>query len=487
MTLKKKAIKGFSWTVFEGIFSQGFLFVVGIILARILPVEEFGIIGIITAIIAISNSIVEGGLGSALIRKLDVSSWDYNTVFYTNLGIAILLYILIIASSYQLSVFFKEPLLDEILMYSGTLLIINAFSIIQRTIMTKNLDFKTQAIVSIVASMTSGIVAVIMAYNGYGIWSLVVLSILRPLLNTILLWYLNTWTPGMQFSIRSFKELVNFGYKVLVTNLINTAYRNIYYILIGKFFSTQSLGFYTRAEQFQAPFSSNITTAVRRISFPILSTLQNDAVVLKMTFVKFLRFTLLLNFTVMLGIAAMAKPIVLLLIGEKWETSIFYLQLLCIPGMLYPLQNLHLNLILVKGYSNLYLKLEIIKKAILFPMIFATVFFGIEAMLYGLVLFAFIEYFINSFYTKIFINYPLKDQFLDMLPFFSISFCTFLGMFGISFLDINLGLMLFLQITIGAFIFLLINETVKLKEYVEIKHKAIDLYKQGIRAIWRRK
>ena len=487
MTLKNKAIKGFSWTVFEGIFSQGFLFIVGIVLARLLTVEEFGIIGIITAIIAISSSIVEGGMGSALIRKLKTTSRDYNTVFYSNLAIAIFLYGLILASSYRLSVFFGEPLLDEILKYSGTLLIIHAFSIIQRALLTKNLDFRTQAMVSISASIGSGVVAVVMAYRGYGVWSLVVMSILRPFMNTALLWVFNSWKPALEFSLDSFRELFNFGYKVLVTNLINTAYRNIYYILIGKFFSTQSLGFYTQAEKFQTPFSTNITTAIRRISFPILSKFQNDEAVLKQTFIRFLRYTLLLNFTVMLAIAAMARPIVLLLIGEKWETSIFYLQLLCIPGMLYPLQMLHLNLILVKGYSNLYLRLELIKKAILFPLIFTTVFFGIEAMLYGLVLFAFIEYFINSYYTKKFINYRIKDQLLDMLPFFVIAFGTFLGMFGISLLNLDLVAMLCLQIFSGGLTFVLINEISKPKEYLEIKYKIIDLCRKSINKVWPKK
>ncbi|RKR07185.1 O-antigen/teichoic acid export membrane protein [Maribacter vaceletii] len=487
MTLKNKAIKGFSWTAFEGVFSQGFLFVIGILLARILEPEDIGLIGLITAVIAITNSIVEGGLGSALIRKVECNSKDYNTVFFTNLGIGILLYIILFNSSSELSIFFKAPLLSKILKYAGLLLIINACSIVQRTILTKKLDFKTQAIISIIASITSGVSAFIMAYLDYGIWSLVVLAILRPLINSILLWLKKIWRPRLEFSTKSFNELFNFGYKLLVANLINTVYRNFYYILIGKYFSTQSLGYYTRAEGFQSPFSSNISTAIRRISFPILSSLQNDPKPLKATFIKFLRFSLFLNFTIMLSISAMAKPIILLLIGEKWHTSIYYLQLLCIPGMLYPLQILHLNLLLIKGYSNLNLKLEIVKKIILLPLIFGSVLLGIEAMIYALIVFSFVEYFINSYYTKKIIKYTIIHQLKDILPFLTIAVLVFISMYCITLLNIHYIAMLVAQIIIGIATFLIVNEVLQLNEYIEVKKKAINLFLKSTKNIWKKK
>lgn len=480
MSLKAKAIKSFNWTVLEMIFSQGSVFLTGIILARILSPEDFGIVGLMTVFIAVSNSIVEGGFSSALIRKKDASDEDYTTVFYTNLVVGIFLYCLLFISSKNIAIFFDIPILENVLKYSGIILIINAISIIQITILTKLLDFKTQSIISICAALISGIVAIILAYQNFGIWSLVTLSILKPFLNSVLLWLQNKWRPSLSFSKSSFAELFDYGYKLLIANIINTVYKNIYYILIGKFFSPISLGYYTRAEQFQAPVANNITSTIRRISFPILSTLQDDSIKLRASFIKFLRFTIFLNFTVMITIAAVAKPIIIILIGEKWYTSIYYLQLLCIPGMLYPLQIVHLNLLLVKGHSNINLRLEIIKKIVLLPLIIGTALISIEAMLYGLILFSVIEYFINSHYTKSLINYSLKDQVKDILPFLSTAIIIFSIMFSLTFFDLTVQQMLIFQLIAGGISFLITNEIFRLNEYLEIKIRIVKVYKKII-------
>ncbi|SNR66825.1 Membrane protein involved in the export of O-antigen and teichoic acid [Maribacter sedimenticola] len=476
MSIKNKAISSFGWILTEGLFSQGFLFMVGIILARLLTPVDFGVIGIITAIIAISNSVVEGGFGSALIRKVDADTIDYNTIFYSNLTIAIIIYFFLLIGATTLAGYFDVAVLSKIIPFAGILLIINSFSIVQRAILTKVLNFKTQALISIIASFGSGLTAIIMAYQNFGIWSLVTLAILRPLLNSILLWYHSKWRPSLIFSIKSFKELFNYGYKLLITNLIHSFYRNIYYVLIGKYFNTQTLGYYTRAEQFQAPFSSNITTAIQRLSFPILSKVQNDHELLKSRFIKFLRFSMFLNFTVMFVIAAIAEPMVILLVGEKWRASILYLQLLCVPGILYPLQILHLNLLLVKGYSNLNLKLELIKKMILIPLVLGTALLGIEALLAGIVIFAFIEFFINNHYTKTIINYSLKEQLKDIIPFILLGIALFIIMYTITFIDMGYLAMVIIQLTIGITFFISTNEFIKLPEYLEIKDKIIEFF-----------
>lgn len=475
MSLKQKAINGFGWTIFEGVFSQGTIFIVGIILARLLTPKDFGVVGIISAIIAVANSIVEGGFGSALIRKINTTDKDYNTVFYTNLITALLLYIFLYTAAPFISLFFKTPILADLIRVTGAVLLFNAMSLIQRTLLTKELAFKKLGIIAILSSIISGSIAIIMANNDYGVWSLIVLSILRPLINTCLLWFTTSWIPKLIFSRPSFKELFDFGYKLLLGNLINTAYKNVYYFLIGKYFSPKALGFYTRADQFQTPFSSNIAIAIRRISFPILSKFQNNKQSLKIKFIQFIRISMLLNFTLMLCIAAMAEPIILLLIGNKWQQSIIYLQLLCIPGLLYPLQILHLNLLLVKGYSNLNLKLEIIKKIILLPIILISLGLSIQHMIYGLIVFSIIEYFINSYYTKKIIGYNLKNQFKDFLPFIIIALTTSFSMYLITFFNINLLLQVFSQLIIGIFVFVFTNELIKVKEYKIIRSKFIKV------------
>ncbi|ASV28844.1 lipopolysaccharide biosynthesis protein [Maribacter cobaltidurans] len=473
MSLKVKAVNGFSWTFFEMLFSQGVVFIVGVILARILTPEDFGIIGIITAFLAVSNSIIEGGLGTALLRKLDANNVDFNTVFYTNLILGVALYFLLFFTSDYLAHFFEIPILSRIFKYAGLIMIINAFTIIHRTILTRDLNFKLLALISVVSSILSGVVAIFLAYNNYGVWSLLSLIILKPLINAILLWYYNQWWPGFQFSKQSFLNLFDYGYKVLLSGLINTIYKNIYYVIIGKFFSPSSLGYYTRAEQFQGPISGNITRSIGKISFPILSTFQNDKGKLKSGFIKFLKFSVFINFPVMLSIAGLAKPLILLLIGNKWETSIYYLQILCVSGMLYPLHILHLNLLLIKGYSNLQLKLEVIKKIILIPLIVISAFISIEAMLYGLVFFSIVELFINSFYTKKIINYSYLEQLKDTIPAILIATLTFLVIFSISLLKISLFYMLLLQVVSGLLVFILINEILKQEIYLEIRTKII--------------
>ncbi len=480
MSLKEKAIKGFSWTAFEGLFSQGTVFIVGIVLARLLSPTDFGIIGIISVFIAVSNTIVDGGFSNALIQKVNAEKKDFHTVFYVNLAVSTAIYLLLFFGADALARYFEEPILSDVLKYSGVIIIINSFSIIQRTLLTINLNFKLQAIVSIVSSVVSGIIAIIMAYLDYGVWSLVALSILRPLIGCILLWIFNNWYPAFVFSFESFRKLFDFGYKLLVANLVNTLYKNIYYALIGKFFSPKALGYYTRADQFQAPFSTNITYGISRISYPILSSLQDDPVALKNSFRKFLKFSVLINFTIMLGIAAIAKPLVLITIGEKWHTSILYLQLLCIPGMLYPLQILNLNLLTAKGHSNLYLKLEVIKKVILLPLILVTVLFSIEVMLLGLILFSITEYFINSIYTKKLIKYSAGEQLRDIWPFFLVSGILFAAMFSVSFLKISLWLMLLIQLFIGILVFITMHEKLKKSEYLEIKEKVLSFVKTNV-------
>ncbi|MEO9479087.1 MAG: lipopolysaccharide biosynthesis protein [Maribacter dokdonensis] len=478
MSIKNKAITGFSWTIFEGIFSQGMIFIVGIVLARLLTPEDFGIVGIITAIISVANSMVEAGFGSALIRKVSSSENDFNTVFYTNLLTSGLLYLFLFMIAPSISAFFESAVLENLIKVSGIVLIINAIALIQQTLLTKSLNFKKLGLIAVISSSISGIISIYLAYAGHGIWSLIVLFILRPLISTILLWVTTKWFPSLKFSTSSFKELFNYGYKVLLGNLISTAYKNLYYFIIGKYFSPASLGYYTRADQFQSPLSVNITAAIRRISFPILANYQNDKKVLKNKFVQFIRFSMYINFTIMLALAAIANPLINILIGDKWEQSIIYLQLLCIPGLLYPLQIMHLNLLLVKGYSNLNLKLEIIKKIILIPILLYTVSFGILAMIYGLIFFSILEYFINSYYTKKIIDYSPISQFKDSLPFLSIALITSLSMFILTFFINNkLGLII-TQLIVGFIVFIIVNEIIKLKEYFMIKQKLSSLLRK---------
>lgn len=477
-SLKDKAIKGVGWSFVDNIASQGITFLVGLVLARILTPAEFGVLGMITIFIALSNSIVDSGFSNALIRKKDAKRIDYNTVFFFNIGISALFYGLLFAASPAIARFFDEPQLVNITRAMGLVLIFNALGIVQRTLLNKNIDFKTQAKVSIIASVGSGVIGIGMAIQGYGAWSLVGQQLSRQFLNTLFLWVFNSWRPVLEFSIQSFKELFSFGSKLLLSGVINTIFNNIYYIIIGRFYSAEQLGQYTRAEQFNMIFSSNLTSIVQRVSYPTLSSIQDDPIRLKEGYRRVIKSTMLVTFACMLGLAAVAKPLLLILIGEKWLPAVGYLQIICFSGMLYPLHAINLNMLQVKGRSDLFLKLEIIKKFLsVFP-ICLGIFMGIEYMLLGSVIGGFFAFLLNSAYSSELIHYSTRNQIIDITPTFIISLLVSLIMWSITLLGWSNWLTLGLQCTTGLVLYLVIYEIIKLKEYIELKEIVLSILKR---------
>lgn len=477
-SLKNKAVKGVSWSFIDNIASSGVSFLVGLVLARLLSPQEFGILGMIAIFIAISNSIIDSGFSNALIRKTDAKDIDYNTVFYFNLLLGLIFYIILFFSAPAISLFFNESQLIPITRVMGSTLLINAFAIIQRTLLVKKVDFKTQTKVSVIASVSSGIIGIVMAASGFGVWSLVGQQISRQLLNTVFLWIYSKWRPALEFSKQSFKELFGFGSKLLISGLINTIYQNIYYVVIGRFYSASQLGQYTRAEQFNSVFSSNLTSVVQRVSFPVLSSIQDDPVRLKEAYRKVIKSTMLVAFACMMGLAAIAKPLILILIGAKWLQSVYYLQIICLAGMLYPLHAINLNILEVKGRSDLFLKLEILKKIIGFCPIVLGVLYGIEFMLWGSVCVSFIAYFLNAHYSADLINYSTKSQIKDILPAFTISFIIALCMWCLTLFNMPSWVTLTMQCLLGIVLAIIVYEKSKLEEYLEIKQIALPILKR---------
>lgn len=477
-SLKKKAIRGVSWSFVDNIASQGITFLVGIILARLLTPAEFGILGMITIFIAISNSIIDSGFSNALIRKNDAKRIDYNTVFIFNLVLSLVLYGVLYVASPAISRFFHEPQLVAITRVMGLLLLINALGIIQRTLLVKRVDFKTQTKVSVIASLGSAVVGVGMAWAGFGVWSLVGQQLSRQFLNTLFLWVFNRWRPLLEFSIQSFKELFSFGSKLLASGLIDTLFNNIYYIIIGRFYSATQLGQYTRAEQFNMIFSSNLTSVIQRVSYPVLSSIQNEAERLREAYRRVIKSTMLVAFASMLGLAACAKPVILILIGEKWLVAAEYLQIICFSGMLYPLHAINLNILQVKGRSDLFLKLEIIKKGLAVLPITLGIIYGIKVMLLAKVFNSFLAYYLNARYSKSMVNYSVKEQIADILPTFLVSLGVAGVMWGITWLDLNVYLQLIVQVSVGLTLAGVIYEKLNLEEYKELKGIALSILKR---------
>ena len=454
---------------------QGISFIVGIVLARLLTPHEFGLIGMITIFIAISTSFINSGFGNALIQKQNCTQKDYSTVFYFNLLMGVIFFLILFFSAPAISRFFNEPQLIHLIQVLGIVLIIDALTIIQRTILTKRIDFKLQTKVSIISSILSGILGLTMALKGFGVWSLVVKQISQQTVNSVLLWTWNRWRPLFVFNVDSFRQLFSFGYKLLISGLIDTLYRNIYYLIIGKYFSAQELGYFTRADQFQSLPSSNVQNVISRVSYPVLSSIQDDIPRLREAYKKLIRSTMLITFILMMGMAAVARPMILSLIGDKWESSIIYLQMLCFVGMFYPLHALNLNMLQVQGRSDLFLRLEIIKKLLAVPIILIGIIWGIKAMIFAMIVNTVISYYLNSYWSGKLIGYSFTQQIKDIFPSFFLALVVNALIFSLSFLEIkSLLIVLIIQISGGLLLTISICELLKFKDYIYIKNIAFE-------------
>jgi len=468
------------WSFVENLANQGTNFIIGIVLARLLVPRDFGLIGMITIFIAISQSFIDSGFSQALIRKKDCSQADYSTVFYFNLLVGIVFYLLLFFSAGAISIFFKEPQLKLLVRVLGINLIISSLTIIQITQLTKRIDFKLQTRITVIFSIGSGVISIWMALNGFGVWSLVAKSLSQYALQTFFLWIWNGWRPSWLFDKKSFKEMFAFGAKLLISGLIDTTFKNIYYLVIGKYFSAVELGYYTRANQFQSLPSQNLTGIIQRVSYPVLASIQDDKIKLKSAFKKLTKSTMLVSFVLMIGMSAVAKPLVLTLIGEKWLPSVIYLKMLCIVYMLYPLHVLNLNMLKVQGRSDLFLRLEILKNMIAIPIIIISVFFGIKAMILGLLIITIISYFINSYWSGRMIDYSSIAQLKDILPSFVLSVgCGIFVLIIGSFLNISPVLTLIVQVLVGAVFVIGISEVLKFKDYLDLKRIVKEKMKWG--------
>ncbi len=470
MSLKQKTISGLTWSFIDNFSKQSIVFIIGIILARLLSPKEFGLVGMTTIFLAFSDSFIDSGFGQALVRKKDCTQTDYSTVFFFNFIIGIILYSILFLSAGFISRFFNEPKLESILQILGLGLVIKSFTLIHQIFLIKQIDFKLQTKITILASISSGIIGVYMAYNGYGVWSLVIKTLSGFVFTSIFLWYWNKWRPSFVFSWRSFREMFSFGSNLLMSNLLNKAYNNSFLLIIGKFFSATELGFYSRADQFKNLPSQNIMVVIQRVSYPALSSIQNDIPRLKSAYQKLIRSTMLITFTLMLGLAAIAKPLVLTLIGEKWLPSIVYLQLLCFVGIFFPLQAINQNMLKVQGLSGVVLKLEIIKKIIAIPVVIVGIFYGINTMIIGMIIHSIISYILDSYYSGKLIGYSIFQQIRDIFPSFLVSGCisSFVFLLGL-FLKTSILMILIIQGLSYIFIFIIVLELFKMNDYLFLK------------------
>ena len=468
-SLKDKTVKGTFWSAADAFLGQGVTFLVGIILARLLTPAEYGLIGIVLIFTIILSGVVDSGFSNALIRKKDTTDADYNTMFITNMVISIVLYVLLYLSAPLIAQFFARNELIDLCRVMGLILIIQAMSITQITILTKQIDFKTKTKASLVSAIGSGVVGIGMASAGFGVWALVGQQISRNFLYTVALWVLVRWWPKFSFNKESFHYMWDFGWKLMVSGLLNNIWNQLYQVVVGKFYSPATLGQYTRSKEYAGIFSQNFTTIIQRVSYPALAEVQGDTDRMVLAYRKIIKVTMFVTALSMILIGAMAEPLIYCLIGPQWGEAASYLPLICLSMVLYPLHSINLNMLQIQGRSDIFLYLEIVKKIISIIPLLLGVFVGIYYMLCGVVITGIIAFFLNSYYTGKELKYTSWMQLKDISGSFGLSFFIAIFVYFFKYLPISYWIILPMQLSVGGILIVLICEKSKMEEYLELK------------------
>ncbi|GJQ60094.1 MAG: lipopolysaccharide biosynthesis protein [Candidatus Scalindua sp.] len=372
----------------------------------------------------VSGVFINGGFRAALIRKQNRTDSDLSTVFYYNIAVSLFFYFVLFVSAPYIANFYDSPVLAMVIRVVSLNMVIGALGAIQGTILNIAIDFKTQTKITVITLIITGTIGISMAYNGYGVWALVFQGLASTVVSTVLLWSFIGWKPKLVFSLNSFKELFGFGSKLMLSGLLDTAYRNIYQVVIGKKFTSAELGFFTRAKGLAQLPSSNITNIIQRVTFPVLSEMQDNVIPLGNNYRKLLKMSAFVIFPLMMLLFGLAEPLVKILLTDKWLPAVPMLQVLCFGYMFYPIHAINLNLLQVKGRSDLFLCLEIIKKVLITIVLFATAPFGVLVMCYGIIVTSVLALIINTYFTGRLINVGFLKQIKDIFPIMILSFIT---------------------------------------------------------------
>ena len=468
-SLKDKTIKGTFWSAADAFLGQGVTFLIGIVLARMLSPAEYGLIGIVLIFTIILSGVVDSGFPNALIRKNDTTDDDYNTMFITNMAISIVVFLLLYITSPIIAQFFDRQELVDLCRVTGLILIIQALSITQTTILTKRIDFKTKTKASLISAVGSGIVGIGMAYAGFGVWALVGQQISKSLLYTIVLWTLVHWWPKMSFNIDSFHYMWGFGWKLMVSGLLNNIWNQMYQVVVGKFYSPATLGQYTRSKEYAGIFSQNFTVIIQRVSYPALAEVQDDTERMVQAYRKVIKVSMFITIVCLILLGAISEPLIYCLIGPQWGEAASYLPLICLSMVLYPLHSINLNMLQIQGRSDIFLFLEIIKKIIGVVPLLLGIFVDIYYMLWGVVITGIIAFFLNSYYTGRKLKYSSWMQLKDISGSFAMSFIVAIMIYFLKYLPFTYWLILPMQLVVGGLLLVLICEITKKEEYMELK------------------
>lgn len=473
-SLKDKTVKGTFWSAADAFLGHGVLLLVGIVLARLLSPEDYGLIGIVTIFTALMYGIMDSGFSSALIRKQDITNEDYNTLFFFNLAVSIVLYALLYLGAPWIAEFFERPLLLQLVRVMGLILILQSLCIVHETILKRRIDFKTRTKASFTSAVISGSIGIGMALAGFGVWSLAGQQISRQLVYSVCLWIFNRWWPKMKVSMESLRYMWWFGWKLLLSGLINNLWSELKKVVVSKYYSPAMLGQYSKAGEFAKIFSANFTSIIQRVTYPALAKVQDDKERMVSAYRRIIKTTMFVTVNCMFLLGAISEPFFYCLIGPKWHTAATFLPLICIARSIYPLQAINLNMLKVQGRTDVFLYLEIAKKTILLIPLFIGAFIGIYWMLVASIGTSIIALFLNSYYSGMNLNYSSWMQLKDVAPTYGVATVVALSVYFLKYLPISNWIILPIQIIIAIVVFFFVCEIIKTSEYLEVKGIAKD-------------
>jgi len=475
-SLKNKTVKGLGWSAVDNAARYGIQFCIGIVLARLLSPDDYGLLGLVGIFTVVCTALVNGGFTSALIRKKDATDDDYNTVFICNLGMSLLLYAVTFLCAPLIAHFFERQELTALARVSSSGLIIGAFGLVQQTRLTRRIDFKTQTKITLVASAVSGVVGIGMALAGFGVWALVAQQLMIQVLETLQLYIYNRWLPRLRFSVASFHDLFGFGWKMMVSRLLDVVWKELTEVVVAKFYSPATLGQYTRAKHYAKLLSSNLTSVVERVTYPVLSSIQDDKQRMVSAYRRIIRTSMFITTVALFSLGAVSEPLIYCMIGPKWHEAATYLPILCINLSLYPLHAINLNMLKVQGRSDLFLGLEVIKRIISLAPLFVGAFVGIMPMLCVNMVVGIIAYFLNSYYSGRLLGYSSWMQLRDIAPSYALAIAIALSVWFLKYLPLSYWVVLPMQMAVGAIVFFTLCILFKMNEYREI----MDILKRKV-------
>lgn len=466
--LKRKTKSGLYWTFFNQFSNYGMAFVIGIFMARMLSPEDYGITALPAVFYAVARILIDSGFVKAMVRKPDLTEKDLSTAFLYNLIVGIVCYVILYCASPFIADFYNTPVLKSLIRVTAITFLWSPLRTPQFILLNRKIDFRTPTKIGIICQILAGVIGISMAYYGYGLWALVISDLFSNIIGTFLIWYAVRWYPKTGWSKESFKYLWGYGNKLLASSLLDTVYNNITPVFIGKYYSPADLGIYNRANTYASLPSSNITLTISSVTFPVLSKMQDDDEALARNYRKMLKACCFVIFPIMMLLAGLAHPIVITMVTAKWEACVILLQILCFALMWYPVHAINLNLLQVKGRTDLFLRLEIYKKVIGVTILCISLPMGILVFCYAQIVSSLVSLIINTYYTGKIINVGFIRQLQDLSPTLSLSIAIFVINIVIVQLVSNMIIQLVLGITLSAVLFFSIVYLFRFSELEDI-------------------